>query len=131
MANFAAHAWAVAAYFCAAIAGARALKFAYDAPPVFPFCLVADATRWLFGLSISDQYNWRPRDFIAFGVFGAIVACVMAATQSLEFLSAIDWRKLGYVQGVLHGVIGGVTGSTLIILHCGVALLFKNKGALS
>lgn len=128
-ANLIAHSWAILAYLLAAFAGVRALRLAYDnASPVFPLCLVTDATRWLFGVRMSSQ-EWRPRDFISLGVFGAVLGCLFGALMEMDFLSGFDWRKLGYGQGLRQGFAGAVTGSALIILHCGVALRFKKGGA--
>ena len=78
--------WSVVAYVCATIAGVRALKCAYDAegaPP--PACLIVDTTRWFFGRPMSDR-NWRGRDFMAVGVFGASLASAAFAALNLHYL---------------------------------------------
>ena len=123
-ANLFAHAWAAAAYLAAAVAGVRALRCAYDHVPALPACLIADATRWLFGWHQSDR-DWRPRDFVSLGVFGAVLACLFGAAIEVQFLTGLDWRKLGGVQALQQAAGHVVTGSTLIILHCGIALRFQ------
>jgi hypothetical protein len=125
-ANLFAHGWALLAYLMAALAGARALRCAYrrhDETPAFPLCLILDTTRWLFGRQRSAA-GWHARDFLALGVFGTAVGCLFGALATLDFLTGYDWRKLGYAQGLQQGVTHGITGSALIILHCGIALLF-------
>lgn len=122
-----AYLWAIAAYLTAAYAGIRALRKAYDGPVVRPSCLIIDATRWVFGLRMSDK-GWRPRDFISFGVFGAVVACLISAFNIVEFVTTYSWQKLGHVQSLSRVFVDVVTGSTLIILHCGVARRFE-KGS--
>jgi hypothetical protein len=123
-ANLFAHAWAAAAYLTAAIAGVRALRCAYDHVPAWPLCLVVDATRWVFGRSMSPR-AWRPRDFVSLGVFGAVLACLFGVSIEVEFLTGMDWRKLGGVQALQQAAGHVVTGSALIILHCGIALRFQ------
>jgi len=122
--NLAAHVWALLAYLAAAVAGVRALSGTYDHAPAWPSCLVADATRWLFGLPRSPR-AWRPRDFISLGVFGAVLACGFGVANQIDFLNGFDWRKLGGWQSLLMAVAHIITGSVLIILHCGVGLLFS------
>ena len=123
-ANLFAHLWAFIAYLTAAIAGVRAMSCAYDHAPALPACLVADATRWVFGRPMSPR-AWRARDFICLGVFGAVLACGFGVANQIDFLAGMDWRKLGGGQALQMAGAHIVTGSALIILHTGIALRFK------
>jgi hypothetical protein len=118
--------WAFAAYVTASIAGFRAVNKAYDGAVVAPMCLVADATRWVWGFKLSG-HRWKPRDFLALGVFGAAIASAVLAFTTLDFLSSFDWRKLGHTQSLQRVAADILTGSSLIIFHCGVALHFKAR----
>ena len=125
--NLVAYGWAVLAYGIAAIAGIRALRLAYDGPPPLPLCIMADASRWVLGLKMSDQH-WRPRDFMALGIAFAVIACLIAAFSTLEFLTEFSWRKLGKLESLRRAAADVVTGSALILLHCAAALRFKQEG---
>ena len=125
--NAAAIVWSLLAYGFAAWAGTRALRCAYEAdaaPP--PACLIADATRWLFGRPLSSR-RWRARDFVAVGVFGATVGAVIMAALHVWYLVDLDWRALGHGKSLYWSGAHIIAGSSLIILHCGVALRFGQK----
>jgi hypothetical protein len=124
--NLLAYFWAFLAYLVAAIAGIRALHRAYAGAPAAPFCLIVDATRWVFHREMSSR-AWKPRDFVALGVFGTVAACLIAALTSLDFLMEFSWRKLGRATSLQHVADDILTGSALIILHCGIALRFKTE----
>lgn len=130
-ANVLAHSWAFLAFSCAAIAGGRALHAGYrqpgEADPAAPFCLIADATRWLL-FRPQSRVRWRPRDFKLLGLFAVIIACAAGAFDAADFLIGFDWRKLGLTQGLARGVSDGVMGSALIILLCGLEMHFKQGG---
>lgn len=120
--------WALAAYASAAYAGFRALHHAHHGPPARPLCLISDATRWLFSRSMSPR-NWNDRDFLALGIFLTVAACVMRIIALLEIGSTFDFMKppTGYQIRTLG--IHIVSGSALIVLHCGVALHFQRRAA--
>lgn len=124
--NLLAYLWAFLAYLVAALAGARALHRAYDRPPAAPFCLIVDATRWVFGLPVSDR-KWRSRDFVALGVFGTCFGSLIGALRSVEFLLDLSWRKLGYATSLEQVMPHILLGSALIILHRGTALRFEKE----
>ena len=126
-ANLLAYFWAVVAYAVAALAGVRALNVAYDKVPALPSCIVVDATRWVFGLGMSDR-KWRPRDFIALGVLGTCCGSVLGFLQMLQFLIASSWLKLGYATSLEQAGPHVLLGSALIVLHCGTALRFEKEG---
>ena len=126
--NLFAYGWAFLAYSAAAIAGVRALRLAYDGPPPLPLCIMADASRWLLGMEMSDKH-WRPRDFMALGIAFAVIACLIAAFSTLEFLTEFSWRKLGQLESLRRAAADVVTGSALILLHCSAALRFKQESA--
>lgn len=124
--NMLAYLWAVLVYALAAVAGIRAVRGAFAGPPAAPFCLIADASRWVIGLPTSG-HRWKSRDFIALGVFGTAAASIIAVLTSIEFLLGVSWQKLGHVLS-LHQVADDLLiGSALIILHCGVAARFKTE----
>ncbi len=125
-ANLLAYFWAFLAYLVAAVAGMRALHRAYETAPAAPFCLIVDATRWVFHRPMSPL-SWKARDFVALGVFGTVAACLIAALTSLDFLLDLNWRKLGQATSLLQVADDILTGSALIILHCGIALRFKRE----
>ncbi|WP_430430183.1 hypothetical protein [Oceanicaulis sp.] len=125
--NLMAYLWALAAYAVAAYAGVRALHRAYDGPPAAPFCLIAAASRWVLGREF-DAQRWTARDFIALGVFGAVIACLIAAVGTLDFITSMSWRKLGGWDSLHIAADKILTGSALIVMHCGVAHLFKREG---
>lgn len=117
--------WSVVAYICATIAGVRALKCAYDAegaPP--PACLIVDTTRWFFGRPMSDR-NWRGRDFMAVGVFGASLASAAFAALNFHYLIELSWRVLGREESLAWTLTHIASASSLMILHCGVAIRFS------
>lgn len=118
--------WAFSSYAAATVAGLRALHRAYDGPPARPMCLIADATRWLFGLAMSPR-NWRPRDFLAFGVFVTVAACMMRCYLLGQVLAEISFSKPPTSHMITSAAIHIVSGSALIVLHCGVALRFKRE----
>jgi hypothetical protein len=125
--NLFAFAWAVAAYATAAIAGVRALTLSYQGPPASPLCLIADATRWVFGIRMSTA-GWRPSDFMVLGVALAVLACLIGVVSTADFLVSYDWRKLGRGESLV--LAGGhiIAGSALILLHCSAALRLKAGG---
>lgn len=117
--------WSVVAYICATIAGIRALRCAYDvhgAPP--PACLIADTTRWFFGRPMSSR-QWRGRDFMAVGVFGASMASIAFAALNLHYLLELSWRVLGREESLAWTLTHVASASSLMMLHCGVALRFS------
>jgi len=118
--------WTVIAYGFAVVAGVRALSCAYradHAPP--PACLIADTTRWLFNRPLSER-QWRGRDFMAVGVFGATLASASFCALNLHYLLDLGWRTLGGAEESLAWTFTHVaSASSLIILHCGVALRFS------
>lgn len=124
--NLLAYLWAFTAYAVAAIAGARALHRAYDGPPPAPFCLVVDATRWVFGRPMSPR-QWRGRDFVALGVFGTVCGSLIGALRMAEFFIELSWRKLGYMTSLEQAMPDILLGSALIVLHCGTAIRFKKE----
>lgn len=124
--NLLAYFWALAAYGVAAVAGARALHCAYDRAPVAPFCLIADATRWVVGMRPSER-KWRSRDFVAFGVFGTCFGSLIGALRMAEFLLESSWIKLGYITSLEQVMPDVLLGSALIILHRGTALRFEKE----
>lgn len=124
--NILAYFAAIGVYLLAAIAGLRALHRAFERPPAAPFCLIADATRWVVGLRTSG-HDWKSRDYVALGVFGTVAACQIAVLTSIEFLLGLSWQKLGHIAS-LHQVADDIlTGSALIVLHCGIAARFKSE----
>lgn len=118
--------WALAAYGAASLAGVRALHRAYDGPPARPLCLVMDATRWLFGLAMSPR-NWRPRDFLTLGVFITVLACLMRCALLIEAMTDVSLTQPPPGYAIRSAAIHIVSGSALILLHCGVALRFKRE----
>lgn len=117
--------WSVIAYVCACIAGLRALHCAYDAngaPP--PACLIVDTTRWFFGCPMSDR-QWRGRDFMAVGVFGATLSSASFAALNLHYLIELSWRDLGAEESLMWTFSHAASASALMVLHCGVALRFS------
>lgn len=120
--------WALTAYGAAVVAGIRALRFAYDGPPARPLCLVTDSTRWLFGWAMSPR-RWRSRDFVALGIFLTIIACLMRAALLLEIMAAISLIKPATGYELRTAAIHVLTGSALIILHCGIALRFEKEAS--
>jgi len=123
--NLAAYFWAFLAYLAAAVAGIRALHRVYDGPPGSPFCLIADATRWLMGLRM--RTNWSSRDFVALGVFGTVTGSLIGGLRTAEFFLELSWRKLGHVTSLEQVMPHILLGSALILLHCGTALRFKKE----
>lgn len=117
--------WTVIAYAAATYAGVRALTCAYQAdhaPP--PACLIADATRWLFGKPMSPR-RWRGRDFMAVGVFGTMLASAVFAALNLHYFLDAGWRSLGGEESLAWTLGHIASASSLIILHCGVFLRFS------
>ena len=128
VANLVAFAWALAAWAMAALAGVRALRMAGDEIPASVFCLFADSTRWLFGVRRSPA-NWRPRDFITLGVSLAVLCCLLAFVRVAGVLVDLAGAKLAGVWWLWPLAPDIVTGSALIVLHCGIALRFARENA--
>lgn len=128
VANLIALAWALAAWAAAAYAGVRALRLAGDEIPASVLCLFADASRWLFGWPRSSV-NWRPREFITLGVSLAVLCCLLAFVRVAGVLVDLAGAKLSGVWLVMALAPDIVTGSALIVLHCGIALRFAREAA--
>lgn len=117
--------WAVFAYLTAAYAGLRVLSIASNGHAPRPMCLIVDATRWLFGLSPS-QAAWTPRDFLRLGVFAAVMVCFMRAALVVEAgWPALEKPPTPYM--IRSAILHALTGSALIILHCGLGLHFRKE----
>lgn len=121
-----ASAWAIAAYVVAAVAGLRVLHLAHGGIPAAPICLIADATRWVLGRP-RHGLEFRPRDFIVFGISGTVIASLVACIAASEVLVEAAGTKFYYMLSFKRAAADILTGSALIVLHCGVALRLEGE----
>jgi hypothetical protein len=119
-------AWSIAAYLTACVTGLRALSSARDGAPPRPFCLVVDSTRWVFGRRLSAS-AWTARDFIRLGVFASVAACVIRAALLGEQAFDLSLIKPPTPFAIRSALMHALSGSALIILHCGLALHFQKE----
>jgi hypothetical protein len=119
-------AWSIAAYLTACVTGLRALSSARDGAPPRPFCLVVDSTRWVFGRRLSAS-AWTARDFIRLGIFTTVLASIIRAALLGEQAFDLSLTKPPTPFMIRSALLHVLSGSALIVLHCGLALHFQKE----